>query len=515
MDTAKQNPSGDHVRHGSSREDSLTIDFAPEQRSRWEWPAEEIRRVGYHVVDLIARHLTTVPGRPVFQPFPRDLAQRFLDTPMPAAGVDASMVLDEFAAQVEPYPFGNGHPRFYGWVNSPPAVIGIFGDALATAMNPRCAGGNRAAVYVERQVLNWFKAMLGFPAESMGLLVSGASMATLTALAVARHVKAGVDVQARGLQRLGSSLIVYMGEEGHGCVRKAVEMLGIGSDRLRTIPSDDHYRMRVTDLRTAIERDLADGNRPVAVAATAGTVNTGAIDPLAEIAAVCRQYNVWLHVDAAYGAPAILTERHRVAMEPLALADSLAMDPHKWLYVPVEAGLVLVRDGAAMRDAFSFVPPYLRTDEDPAGVGGPPWFSEFGFQQTRSFRALKVWMALKYHGVSGYREAIAHDLALASYLATRVEEASDLELVAPQTLSIVCFRYAPRILRDDPHRLDSLNRALLEEIQLGGQAFLSSTTLQGRFVLRACIINPRASRRDIDALVDLVRARGESLVRTS
>jgi aromatic-L-amino-acid/L-tryptophan decarboxylase len=303
-----------------------------------------------------------------------------------------------------------------------------------------------------------------------------------------------------------------MGGEGHACIRKAVELLGIGSDYLRTIPSDERYRMRAPALAAAIEQDLAAGHRPIAIVASAGTVNTGAIDPLAAIAAVCRRYGLWLHVDGAYGGPAVLTQRYRADLAPIALADSVALDPHKWLYVPVEAGLVLVRDAAAMRDAFSLAPPYLRTDGNVSGVGGPPWFSEFGFEQTRGFRALKVWMALKYHGLSGYAEAIDRDIALGEYLAARVAEAPDLQLVAPQSLSIVCFRYAPPDLWGDGERLDVVNRSLLEAIQLGGQAFLSSTTLGGRFVLRACIVNPRASRQDIDALVDLVRTAGARLL---
>jgi aromatic-L-amino-acid/L-tryptophan decarboxylase len=483
-------------------------DLAP----RWEWSPEEIRRIGHRVVDMIAEHLSTLPRRPVFTPYPPDLAARLVEAPVPTGGTAAGAILDEFAASIEPYPFGNGHPRFYGWVNSPPAVIAIFADALAAAMNPSCAGGNHAAVYVEHQVLNWFKAILGFPRDAMGLLVSGGSMATLTGLAVARHVKAGAGVRAQGLQRAATPVTVYVGEEGHGCIRKAVELLGIGSDYLRTIPSDERQRMRVPALVEAVERDLAAGFQPIAVAATAGTVNTGAIDPLAEIAAACRRYGLWLHVDGAYGAPAILTDRYRAELEPLALADSVAVDPHKWLYVPVEAGLVLVRDAAAMRDTFSLVPPYLRTDENAAGVGGPPWFSEFGFQQTRGFRALKIWMALRYYGTAGYAEAIGRDIALADHLAARVAQAPDLELAAPHGLSIVCFRYVPR---EDAGgggaRLDDLNRRILEAVQLGGRAFLSGTTIQGRFVLRACIINPRASREDVDAVVEVVRSEGARL----
>ena len=479
----------------------------------WSWSAEEIRRVGYRVVDLIAQHLTTLPERPVFRPMPEELVQDFLREPAPQEGSEPDTILADFAARVEPYPFGNGHPRFYGWINSPPAVMGVFGDALAAAMNPSVAGGNHAAVYVERQVLNWFKALLGFPPEAMGLLVSGGSTATLTALAVARHVgaaKAGLDVRAHGLQQADPRLVVYVGEEGHSCVRKAVELLGIGGEALQVVPSDDNYRMRVAELEAQIRRDLDAGRRPVAVAASAGTVNTGAIDPLADVAEVCRRHDLWLHVDGAYGGPAILAARYRAELEPLAFADSVALDPHKWLYVPVEAGLVLVRDGAAMRDAFSLVPPYLRTDGSPTGVGGMPWFSEYGFQQTRGFRALKIWMVLKHHGLAGYRALIEHDLALAEHLAARVDEHPDLELLA-LGMSIVCFRYAPPDLRSHGDRLDELNRALLEQVQLGGQAFLSSTTLRGRFVLRACFVNPRATPQDVDFLVDLVRETGQRL----
>lgn len=461
------------------------------------WTAEEIRRIGHRVVDVIADHLTELPGKPVFQPFPSDLAKQYLDaSPLPESGQSAEEILDQFAAEIEPYPFGNGHPRFYGWVNSPPAIMGVFADALAAAMNPSCAGGNHAAVYVERQVTGWFVQMLGMPRDSMGLLVSGGSMAALTALAVARHTKCGFEVRGKGLRGAPSQMVVYRSGEGHGCYQKAVELLGIGSENLRSIDHDAEMRMSPAALEAAIRDDVARGGTPMAVVASAGTVNTGAIDPLEEIGAVCRRHNAWFHVDGAYGAPAILTDAYRDRLAGLAQCDSLALDPHKWLYVPVEAGLVLVRDAQAMRAAFSLVPPYLRTDGNPSGVGGLPWFSEYGFQQTRGFRALKVWMALKNHGLSGYRQAIEHDLELARYLADAIRRTPTLELFEPQSLSIVCFRVAGE---------DALNQKILERIQLGGRAFLSGTTVGGKFWLRACIVNHRATMTDIDALVEEVR----------
>jgi glutamate/tyrosine decarboxylase-like PLP-dependent enzyme len=488
--------------------------MSDEAEGGWEWSAEEIRRVGYRTVDMIADYLASLPQRPAFRPVPPDLAAEFLrGTPPPETGKEAGAVLDEFAEVVAPYPFGQGHPRYWGFVNPPPTVIGVFAEALAAAMNSSCGGGNHAAYYVERQVVEWFRQLVGFPSGSMGLLVSGGSVATLTALAVARHVKAGVDVRAEGVQRCDGRLVVYMGQEGHSCIRKAVELLGLGRDAIRTIPVDEHYRMVVTELESALRRDRDEGLRPIAVAASAGTVNTGAIDPLREIAAVCREHDVWLHVDGSYGGPAILTRRYRAELEAIALADSLALDPHKWLYVPAEAGLALVRDGEALRDTFSLVPPYIRSAGNPTGVYGLPWFSEYGVQQTRGFRALKVWMALKHHGLSGYARAIEHDLALADRLARLVRESESLELMGPPSLSIVCFRYAPPALRADGDRLDALNKALLERIQLGGEAFLSSTVMGGRFVLRACVVNPRSKESDIDLFVGLVERLGAELLR--
>jgi aromatic-L-amino-acid decarboxylase len=470
------------------------------------WSDAEIRRVGHLVIDLIADHLSGLNDEPVFQPVPPDVIERFLTAPAPLDGVSADEVLREFRQTIEPYPFGNGHPRFWGWVNSPPEVMGVFADALAAAMNPSCAGGNHAAIYVERQVIGWLREMLGFPASAMGLLVSGGSMATLTALAVARHVKSGVDIRAEGLRGSAAPFAFYMTTEGHTCARKAIELLGFGSTCIRTIPTGDDYRMQVDALARAISDDLADGIRPIAVVATAGTTNTGAIDDLSAVADVCARHDVWLHVDAAYGGPAILTEEYGPRLQALARADSLALDPHKWMFVPVEAGFVMVRDAAAMRSAFSMVPPYIRSDGSPNGVFGLPWFSEYGFQQTRGFRALKVWMTIKHVGRNGLRAAVESNIALARYLADRVREAPDLELTAPPGLSVVCFRHVTDATEESVTA--GRNRTILERLQLGGEAFITSTELGGRFTLRACIVNDRSRRDDVDRMIAAVRRLG-------
>ncbi|MDT5025135.1 MAG: aromatic-L-amino-acid/L-tryptophan decarboxylase, partial [Micromonosporaceae bacterium] len=447
---------------------------------------------------------------PVFRPYPDPLARALAAEPIPAHGATLEAVLDDFDQQVTPYPFGNGHPRFFAWVNSPPHVLGVFAEALAAAMNPSVAGGNHAAVHIERQVVRWFADLVEFPDDSTGLFVSGGSMATLTAFTVARHraaQRAGIDVRSDGLQGDRRRFVLYLGTEAHGSARKAAELLGIGSANIHTIASDDHYRMRTDLLQGQIAHDLGEGLVPVAVMASAGTVNTGAIDPLDEIADICAQHGVWLHVDGSYGGPAVLLlARYAQTRAALTRVDSIAMDPHKWLYVPVDAGLILIRDKQLARDAFSLVPPYLRTDDDPAGVGGPVWFSEYGFDQTRPFRALKVWLMLKHLGVVGYRDLITHDIAVADRLAAAVTAAPDLELLA-RGLSVVCFRCRPAGWNGDDEAFDAVNRQVLSAVQLGGGSFLAGTSVNGVFALRACVVNPGSSATDADAVVADVRAR--------
>ena len=466
----------------------------------WEWSAAELRRHGHRVVDLLVEHLTTLPDRPVFRPYPRDLAEARLAAPLPEQGRPADELLDEIAVTVLPWPLGNGHPRWAGWVNGPPSPVAVLTDALATAMNPSVAGGNHAATYVEKQVVRWLGELLGLPGWG-GLLVSGGSAATVHALAAARHRATGGTVRDAGLDQATAPLTVYASDQAHSAVAKAVELLGLGAAALRVLPADRDRRLPVDALAAALATDRERGARPMAVVASAGTVNTGAIDPLAAVVDVCAAGGVWLHVDGAYGAPAVLDPRYAAELAPMAAADSLAVDAHKWLAVPYEAGAVLVRDEEGLRATFSRVPAYLREDSEPDGVSWLPWFSEYGTQQTRGFRGLKVWAALAHHGRAGYAETIGRDLDLAERLAGRVEAAPELTLIS-RGLSVVTFRHvrpgAPAA------ELDRLNREVLRRVQLGGEAFLTGTELDGAFVLRACITNPRMRPGDTDRIVAAV-----------
>jgi len=472
---------------------------------------EEFRRLGRIAVDLAAEHLARAAAGPVFRPMPPEERRALLDEPLPSRGEPIAESLALARDRVLAHPMGNGHPRFFGWVNSPPSHAGVIAEFLAAALNPSVAGGDHGAVYLERCAVRWIMELTGFPATgSMGLLASGGSMANLIGLAAARHWAAredGWNVREEGLSSARPRVTLYLTEEGHSCLRKAAELLGLGSDAIRIVPVDDELRMRPDALRDLVRADRAAGFRPFCVAASAGTVNTGAIDPLDRIADVCDAEGLWLHVDGAYGAVAASLPELADATAGLARARSLALDAHKWLSVPIECGCALVRDGALLRDAFSLVPPYLRTEEG-KGFGGLPWFSEYGPQQTRGFRALKLWMTLRTVGRDGIEAMIRGNIAMARRLADRVDEAPDLERLAPAPLSIVCFRYVPADARGDEARLDALNKRMMERIQSEGEAFLSGTTIRGRFALRACVLHYATAAADVDALLAAVRRAG-------
>ncbi|HEX9178910.1 MAG TPA: aminotransferase class V-fold PLP-dependent enzyme, partial [Burkholderiales bacterium] len=376
---------------------------------------------------------------------------------------------------------------------------GMLAEMLAAGLNPNLGGADHAAIRVEAQVLDWCKEMLGYPADAGGILVSGASMANLVGLAVARGERAGFDLRRLGMQQQPRRLMFYASVEAHSSIQKAVELLGLGSDSLRLVPVDADFRIDPAALEDAIAADRAAGHQPVCVIGTAGTTNTGAIDDLARLAAISAREGLWFHADGAFGALAALSPELRPRLQGMERADSLAFDMHKWMYLPYEVGCVLVRDAGAQRRTFAVEPDYL-TRHQRGLAAGTTWFSDYGPELSRGFPALKVWFSIKEHGIRKFGRLIRQNVEQARHLANLVDASPELERLAPAPLNIVCFRYRPPGHAEDA--LDALNREILLRLQESGAAAPSSTILNGHYALRVAITNHRTRRADLEFLVD-------------
>jgi glutamate/tyrosine decarboxylase-like PLP-dependent enzyme len=469
----------------------------------------QLRALGHRMVDDMMDYLEGVRERPVWRPVPAE-TRAALDEPTPRGPTDPAEVYRQFREHVLPYPNGNIHPRFWGWVMGTGTPLAMLADMLASGMNPHLAGYDQSPALVERQVIHWMADLLGFQAESSGLLVSGGSVANLVGLAVARNAHAGFDLRAEGLQRPNTPrLLVYGSSETHSWSKKACELLGLGDSALRRIRVDDQYRVDVPALRAAIAEDRAAGHRPICVIGNAGTVNTGATDDLQALASICREERLWFHVDGAFGAFAALAPSLRATVAGMERADSIAVDLHKWGYLPFEVGLALVRDAEAHRATFTTSSRYL--DATPRGIvaGGFP-FADLGVQLSRGFRALKVWMSLKAQGADAWGRLVEQNVAQARHLSARVQAEPRLELVAPAPLNVVCFRYvAPGL---DAAALNAVNEEILLRVQERGIAVPSSTVLGGHFALRVAITNHRSRLADFDLFVDAVLDIGSQLI---
>ena len=463
---------------------------------------DEFRTTGHAMVDAIADHLAALPGRPVWQPVPDELRGQMLSLPLPDGPTGIGALAETMVRDVLPYAMGNGHPAFFGWVNPPPSLAGVLASLTAAAMNPSVVSGDHADVHLERSVLRWLAELVGYPhAPGAGLLTSGASMATIVCLAGARSraaAAAGHDVRRQGL-RGGPRFLCYVPSEAHSCVGRAIELLGFGHESVRPVPLEDG-RLDARTLRSAIAADRAAGGTPALLVGSAGTVNTGAIDPLEALAEVAAAERLWFHVDGAYGAFGVLDPVIAGRYRGMERADSLVLDPHQWLGVPVDAGCVLVHRADDLRDAFSVIPPYLRQDAG-AEVGT---FAEYGLEQTRPFRALKTWATIAALGRDGIVDQVVRANALARELAARVEREDSLELAAAPQTSIVAFRARPAGC--SPDQLEAVNRALPEAVQARGRAFVTGTVYEGRETLRACILHPGTTEADLATLVDEVLA---------
>ena len=476
----------------------------------FDLPPEEVRRIGGLAADAVAAHRAELTRRPVFGKV--GSAAAVFDEPLPETGQPIEEIVAFVREHVMPRPFGNSHPRFFGFINATADPVGTIADYMASAMNPNCWGGDHAAVHVEQRVIAWLAEMLGLPRGTEGILASGGSMANFIALATARRAVAP-GVREDGVGGEGRPrLVVYASDQVHACVDKAVDLLGLGMRQLRKVPVDDSFRMRTDALGQAIAADRAAGLAPAIVVGTAGTVNTGAIDPLEEIADLCAREGLWFHVDGAYGALAAITPSLRPLFAGLGRAQSLAADPHKWLYVPYEAGAALVPERGRMADAFRRFPEYLASDPE-SPFPGPAWFAERGPELSRGFKALKVWMGLKRHGRRGYQAAIERDVRLARFLSDEVDRRPDFERLAPTVLSIANFRFKPRGTTLGDEQLDALNRRIVNRLVGEGSFFLAPTILRGRASLRVSITNFRTAEDDLAFLLDEAARVGGALLR--
>ena len=469
---------------------------------------ETLRQLGHRMVDDMLEHLQGIREQPVWRPVPSDVRRRF-DEDLPYRPQDPGAVYEAFRRDVLPYPTGNAHPRFWGWVMGTGTPIGALADMLASAFNANVSLGDQAAIEVERQVLKWCKQLLEFPDTASGVLTNGASAANLTALVTARNHQAAGNIRNTGLRGEPGDMLLYCSDETHSCIVKAAEVMGLGAAAVRRVPVDAQYRMRTDVLEQMIQQDIAAKRRPFCIVGNAGTVNTGAIDPLDKLLALSRKYELWFHIDGAFGALAKRVPEYADALRPIEQADSVAFDLHKWLYIPYAVGCVLIRNAAAHRKTFEQAPNYLLQHERGISAGDTV-YGNLGIELSRDFKALKVWMSMKTHGVFTYLGMIRQNIRQARYLAARVQEHPHLELLAPVGLHIVCFRYA----RPDCHPADlqRVNREILMRLQETGIATVSSTVLEGRYALRAAISNHRTRQSDLDVLVDAVVRIGDTVL---
>ena len=477
----------------------------------------EFRQAGHELVDRVADFLQSLPDRRVtLGESPRQVRALLPDGGLPEQGEPAAALLAGIAPLLFEHSLHNGHPRFLGYVTSSAAPLGMLADLLASAVNANVGKWDLApmASEIEAQAIRWIAELVGYPNDCGGLMVSGGNMANFVGFMAARRAQADWDIRTEGLAGNPRRLTVYGSKETHTWIEKAADLSGLGTGAIRWVETDGEQRLRVDALAKAITADRDAGHRPFLVVATAGNVSTGAVDPIPAIAELCRAEKLWLHVDGAYGAPAAALPDAPTELQALALADSVALDPHKWLYAPLEAGCTLVRNAQALPDAFSFHPAYYEfgaTADEPVND-----YFELGFQNSRGFRALKVWLGLRQAGRNGLLQLLRDDIELAEYLHTCAAAREELQPFS-RHLSITTFRFVPTDL--DPAAdgaedyLNQLNQRLLSRLQRGGEAFISNAVIDGRYLLRACVVNFRTQQSDMDFVADLVVRLGDELDR--
>ncbi|MFZ6772049.1 pyridoxal phosphate-dependent decarboxylase family protein [Undibacterium sp. SXout7W] len=474
-----------------------------------DWPA--FRQQSHRMLDDMLDYIEHIRERPVWQAAPDEIRTHF-HAPLPQKEGNLAAAHAQFMHDILPYAVGNAHPGFMGWVHGGGTPVGMAAEILAAGLNANLGGRNQMPVEVERQIVRWMRELFQFPDTASGVFVTGTSMANLMSVLVARTTALGQAVRQTGLLANGHHCVAYTSAAAHGCIAQAMDLSGLGIASLRRIPTNEQHQMDLTALTAAIKADRAAGLLPFFIAGTAGTVDTGAIDDLAQIARIANTERIWFHVDGAYGALGMMSPEIAPLLEGIQLADSIAFDFHKWGQVQYDAGFLLVRDASLHMDAFAAPATYLRR-ETRGLAGGSPWPCDFGPDLSRGFRALKTWFTITVFGTEKMGRSMAHTCYLARYLATQVAAHSELELLAPVTLNIVCFRYHPDRTDHPNHQitaeqLDELNRDIVADLHESGIAAPSTTTIQGKAAIRAAIVNHRTMQQDIDALIAAVLHHG-------
>jgi aromatic-L-amino-acid decarboxylase len=460
-----------------------------------------IRAQGHRMLDDMLDYLQDIRERPVWQPIPQDVRSLFRQA-MPQKPTDLRAVHETFMHGILPFAVGNAHPGFMGWVHGGGTAVGMLAEMLAAGLNANLGGRDQIPIEVERQVLEWVRTLFGFPDSATGLFVTGTSMANLIGVLVSRAAASGTDVRKQGID--GRKLVGYASTTAHESVAKAFDITGIGTNALRRIPVNARYQMDISELEKAIDADRNAGFLPFVIVGTAGTVDVGAIDDLDHLADIARSERLWLHIDGAFGALAMLAPEIAPRLRGITRADSIAFDFHKWGQVPYDAGFVLVRDGIMHRNAFAAAAPYLMR-ENRGMAAGSPWPCDFGPDLSRGFRALKTWFTIQVYGAEKLGHVITHTCDLAQYLKQQIDEIPQLEVLAPVALNIVCFRY-----RSEDS--DRVNADLVVRLQESGICAPSTTRLNGQLAIRVAIVNHRTTRADIDALLQATLALGEMCV---
>ncbi|MCK0148138.1 aminotransferase class V-fold PLP-dependent enzyme [Arenibacter sp. F26102] len=474
------------------------------RKSSIEMDKEEFRKIGYQLIDDISSFIDSIDQKPVTQnESPSQLQELLGNSSLPENGRPAAELMSKTTDLLFNHSLLNGHPKFFGYITSSAAPIGALADLLAASVNPNVGAHilSPMATEIEKQTIRWLCNFIGVPSAYGGILVSGGNMANFTGFLAARTAKAPQNIKEDGIQNTSNKLRVYCSKTTHTWIEKAVVLFGLGTKSVRWIPTDASNKMDIKVLETTIKNDLENDCLPLMVVGTAGDVSTGVVDNLGEISAICKTYNLWFHIDGAYGVPAAIVPKFNHLFEGIKEADSIALDPHKWLYSPLEAGCTLVKNPQHLIDTFSSHPEYYNFSN--IGDDKAQNFYEYGLQNSRGFRALKVWLTLQQVGRNGYEKLISEDIELSEMLYDLADKHPELEAVS-QNLSITTFRYVPKESANNMEYLNTLNEAILNELQTGGEVFLSNAIVKGQYSLRACIVNFRTSKKDIQEIIEII-----------